>query len=92
MAQYQKNYGFPSDNSAKSVIFKSIFFYDILIISKKENYFDVNKTFVFHYFIFVKFIIMKPMRNNYPKRASLGEIFRILAAICNDEIIEKSMS
>ena len=39
ITQYQKNNGFPSDNSAKSFIFKSIFFYESLVISKKENYF-----------------------------------------------------
>ena len=50
ITQYWKKYRFPSDNSAKLVIFKSIFFDEILILSKKENYFDVNKIFLFRYF------------------------------------------
>ena len=93
ITQYQKNYRFSSDNSAKLVIFKSIFFNEILIISKKENYFDVNKTFVFRYFIFVKFIIKIPTGNNNLIQSEQPSVkfYRIPAAICNDEIIEKSM-
>ena len=40
------------DTSAKSVIYKSTFSYETLFSQKK--YFDVNKTFIFHYFMFCK--------------------------------------
>ena len=47
-----------ADNSAKSLIFKSIFFHEILMISKKK-YFDVNKTFVFQSLSIINYDVSK---------------------------------